>query len=118
MRILKNIFVFLFILILALLVLVYVYCQMQKPVYTGTFEMPKLNAPVKTYFDNYGVPHIYGSTEEDVFRILGYLHAKERMFQMELRASSRLSLTSCCAVSRWWVSSSDPLVAVFFARRS
>jgi penicillin amidase len=94
MRIFKNIFLFLFITILALLILVYVYCQMQKPVYSGTFEMPGIQAPVKTYFDPYGIPHIYGSTEEDVFRVLGYIHAKERLFQMELirRATSgRLS---------------------------
>src|SRR5215216_6093594 len=67
---------------------------MQKPLYSGTYEVPGLKAPVNTYFDNYGVPHIYGSTEEDVFRTLGYLHAKERLFQMELirRATSgRLS---------------------------
>ena len=67
---------------------------MQKPVYSGTSEMPNLKADVKVYFDNYGVPHIYGQSEEDVFRVLGYLHAKERLFQMEIvrRVSSgRLS---------------------------
>ncbi len=67
---------------------------MQKPVYSGTSEMPNLKAEVKVYFDNYGIPHIYGQNEEDVFRFLGYVHAKERLFQMEIvrRVSSgRLS---------------------------
>src|SRR4051812_11109625 len=94
MRIIRRFFIFLFLGILSLLILLYVYFQTQKPVYSGTFEIPGLNAPVTTYFDNYGVPHIYGSTEEDVFRTLGYIHAKERLFQMELirRATSgRLS---------------------------
>src|SRR5688572_8268974 len=94
MRILKKIIFFLFTFILVLLILVYVYFQMQKPVYSGTQEIPELSAPVNTYFDSYGVPHIYGSNEEDVFRVLGYLHAKERLFQMELirrLSSGRLS---------------------------
>jgi penicillin amidase len=84
MRYIRKIFLYLFLLVFASLILLYIYFQMQKPVYSGTFEMPKLNAPVTTYMDNYGVPHIYGSTEEDVFRTLGYMHAKERLFQMEL----------------------------------
>jgi penicillin amidase len=57
---------------------------MQKPVYSGTWEMPDLKSEVRVNFDNYGVPHIYGQNENDVFRVLGYLHAKERLFQMEL----------------------------------
>ncbi len=94
MRILRKFFLYLFLIVLASLILLYVYFQTQKPVYSGTFEMPKLNATVETYIDNYGVPHIYGSNEEDVFRVLGYMHAKERLFQMELirrAVSGRLS---------------------------
>ena len=67
---------------------------MQKPVYSGTVYIPNLKSSVTVYFDNYGVPHIYGRNEQDVFCVLGYLHAKERLFQMELvrRVSSgRLS---------------------------
>ena len=39
---------------------------------------------VEAYFDQYGVPHIYGENEEDVFRALGYIHAQDRLFQMEM----------------------------------
>ena len=67
---------------------------MQRPLYSGNVEIPDLKSEVTAYFDQYGVPHIYGKREEDVFCVLGYLHAKERLFQMELirRVSSgRLS---------------------------
>lgn len=94
MRILRKFFLYLFLFVFASLILLYVYFQMQKPVYSGTFEMPGITAPVETFIDEYGVPHIYGSTEEDVFRVLGYMHGKERLFQMELirrAVSGRLS---------------------------
>ena len=93
-RILKKIFFFFLFLVLGIVLFVYVYLQMQKPLYSGTYEMTHTDSTVTVYFDNYGVPHIYGESEEDVFRVLGYLHAKERLFQMELvkRVSSgRLS---------------------------
>ncbi|MEM9650171.1 MAG: penicillin acylase family protein, partial [Bacteroidota bacterium] len=32
----------------------------------------------------YGIPHIYASSEEDAFRALGYVHAQDRLWQMEL----------------------------------
>src|SRR4051812_7071036 len=94
MRILRKIFFFFLFLFIGIIFFVYVYFQMQKPVYSGTFEMPGIDSTVTVYFDVHGIPHIYGQNEEDVFRVLGYLHAKERLFQMDLvrRVSSgRLS---------------------------
>ena len=57
---------------------------MQRPLYSGTVEIPDLGSKVTVYFDDYGVPHIYGQNEQDIFFVLGYLHAKERLFQMEV----------------------------------
>lgn len=45
-------------------------------------------------FDRRGVPHVRARTEADAYRVLGWLHAGDRMFQMELRrrrASGRLA---------------------------
>ena len=94
MRILRKIILFFIFLFLGVILFIYIYLQMQKPLYSGTIEIPDLDSKVTAYFDNYGVPHIYGRNEPDVFCVLGYLHAKERLFQMELirRVSSgRLS---------------------------
>lgn len=35
-------------------------------------------------FDESGIPHIYAKSPEDAYKVLGYLHYRDRMFQMEL----------------------------------
>ncbi|MBI3852984.1 MAG: penicillin acylase family protein [Verrucomicrobia bacterium] len=39
---------------------------------------------VKVYFDNHSIPHIYAKSWSDAARVLGYLHASERLWQMDL----------------------------------
>jgi penicillin amidase len=56
--------------------------------------MAGLSHEVKVYFDTYGIPHIYADNEKDAFRALGYVHAQDRLWQMELMrriASGKLS---------------------------
>jgi len=43
-----------------------------------------LDAEVTIRFDDRGVPHIWASTERDAARALGWVHARDRLFQMEL----------------------------------
>ena len=33
--------------------------------------------------DKYGIPHIYGDCEHDTYFLQGYVHAQDRMWQME-----------------------------------
>jgi len=40
-------------------------------------------APVSVVFDKHAVPHIEAETIEDAYRALGYIHASERLWQME-----------------------------------
>ncbi|RDI95788.1 penicillin acylase family protein [Meiothermus sp. QL-1] len=57
-------------------------------------SVPGLAAPVEVTFDQWGVPHIRAQTDLDVFFAQGYLHARDRLFQMELgrrAAQGRLS---------------------------
>ncbi|NBB93998.1 MAG: penicillin acylase family protein [Gammaproteobacteria bacterium] len=46
-------------------------------------SMPALNAPVNVYTDANGIPTIVGETEGDVNYVRGYLHARDRLFQMD-----------------------------------
>ncbi len=55
-----------------------------KPDYEGTKELKSLSAESNVYYDTYGIPHIYAENEEDAFRTLGYVHAQDRLWQMEL----------------------------------
>jgi len=55
------------------------------PSRSGRERLPGLSAPVTVTFDARGVPHVRASTEDDALRALGWLHAGDRFFQMELR---------------------------------
>src|SRR6266545_7026581 len=42
-----------------------------------------LEAPVKVVRDANGVPHVYARSEHDAYFLVGYLHAQDRLFQMD-----------------------------------
>jgi penicillin G amidase len=54
------------------------------PVYSGTERLPGLSSEARVWRDSYGVPHIFASSMDDAARALGFLHASERMFQMDV----------------------------------
>ncbi|MGD2133917.1 MAG: penicillin acylase family protein [Maricaulaceae bacterium] len=58
--------------------------RLSTPQLSGQIELAGLEGPAVIARDEYGVPHIFASTEADVFFALGYAHAQDRMFQMEL----------------------------------
>ena len=60
----------------------------------STLHLAALSAPVDVTLDRWGIPRIHAATEADAAAALGYLHARDRMFQMELmrrQASGRLA---------------------------
>lgn len=54
------------------------------PNYEGELKAPSLKSEVKIYFDSLAVPYIFAENNEDVAFTLGYLHASERMFSMDI----------------------------------
>jgi len=62
----------------------YFYAKSFAPNYEGEHRISGLTDQVEIVYDNYGVPHIYGSNIRDVHRALGYAHAKDRLWQMDL----------------------------------
>ncbi len=50
----------------------------------GTVRIPGVTDSVTVVFDNRAVPHIFARNVEDAYRALGYLHARFRLFQLEL----------------------------------
>ncbi len=50
----------------------------------GTARVAGLSAPVEVRWDGYGVPHMIAAAELDLVTALGYLHANDRLTQMEL----------------------------------
>jgi penicillin amidase len=65
-----------------------------RPQREGIAAIPGLSAPVEVKFDGWGMPDVEAKSAEDLAAALGWLHANDRFFQMELgrRASAgRLS---------------------------
>ncbi|MEP7345410.1 MAG: penicillin acylase family protein, partial [Gemmatimonadaceae bacterium] len=57
-------------------------------------DIPGLSAPVDVRYDRRGVPHIFAATEDDAIRALGYVVARDRLFQLDVQthaASGRLT---------------------------
>ncbi|HET7631213.1 MAG TPA: penicillin acylase family protein [Gemmatimonadaceae bacterium] len=49
-------------------------------------RMPALGDSVDVRYDDRGVPHIFAASEADAYRALGYVVARDRLFQMDLMA--------------------------------
>jgi len=84
MRIIKKIGWALLILISIPAFAIGVFIYNARPDYEGEKQLPGLTDNVEVYFDTYGIPHIYGDNERDAFTALGYVHAQDRLWQMEL----------------------------------
>ena len=54
------------------------------PAYSGSVALPGLSAETRVWRDGYGAPHIFAANLDDAARALGYLHASERLYQMEI----------------------------------
>jgi penicillin amidase len=50
----------------------------------GKLSVANLNSPVEITFDKMGIPQIWAENEEDAYFALGFQHAADRMFQMDL----------------------------------
>lgn len=60
------------------------YVQDKRPQRSGNLQLTELSAAVDVHYDERGVPHIQAQTELDAYRALGYVHAQDRLFQMEI----------------------------------
>jgi penicillin amidase len=60
------------------------YIYSKQPIRSGEVSLSNLQAPVSVRYDERGVPHIQAQNEADMYRTLGYVHAQDRLFQMEM----------------------------------
>ena len=76
------------ILILILLTGAYFYTRHLKksalPDYNRNIKISGLSAPVSVYRDAYAVPAILAQNESDLYTVVGYLSAQDRLWQMDL----------------------------------
>ncbi|WP_375334323.1 penicillin acylase family protein [Flagellimonas sp. C4] len=84
MKKLKKVLFVLLGLLLLTIIGVAIFLNSLKPDYGGKKTLPGISSEVTTYFDPYGIPHIYAKNEKDALKALGYVHAQDRLWQMEL----------------------------------
>jgi penicillin amidase len=62
----------------------YVWWMRSLPALSGDVQLAGLGAETRVIRDRYGVPHIFAADLNDAMRVLGYLHAQDRFFQMDI----------------------------------
>jgi len=58
--------------------------QFSTAAFSAEAKLPGLSAVVHVEVDGYGIPHIYAESWPDAARVIGYLHASDRLWQMDL----------------------------------
>lgn len=72
----------------------YFWLKASLPALDGTVRLAGITAPVDIVRDRHGIPHIRAANESDAMFALGFVHAQDRLFQMEfsrLLGQGRLS---------------------------
>ncbi len=62
---------------------VFIYLRSSLPQMDGSIVLAGLNKPVEIIRDSNAVPHIFAETAEDAYFALGFVHAQDRLWQME-----------------------------------
>ena len=83
-KILKTLGLTLLILVLGLLVVLVWYRSASQPQIDGTIKLTGPGASIEIVRDANGVPHIYAKSTGDAYFALGFVHAQDRLWQMEL----------------------------------
>ena len=72
------------VLVLAAFAFFYYLITKSYPVTNGTLDVPGIHGQVDVYRDDYGVPHVIAGSDYDAYFAVGYVHAQDRLWQMEL----------------------------------
>ncbi len=54
------------------------------PRYEGDLSLAGLSDRVKVFWQPHAIPHLFAANEQDLFLAQGYLHAQERLWQMDI----------------------------------
>jgi penicillin amidase len=84
-RFLLKAFLIVAVLVAMTLAAAYLYARGSLPVLNGTIVVEGLSGPVDIIRDADAIPHIFASTRLDSLYGLGYVHAQDRLWQMEFQ---------------------------------
>ncbi|MHC9089545.1 penicillin acylase family protein [Tenacibaculum sp. IMCC1] len=84
MKLLKKSLKIVLLLLVLLSVGIWLFTKTLHPTYKGELELNSISDKVTVYYDEVGVPHINAQNQLDAYTALGYVHAQDRLWQMEL----------------------------------
>jgi penicillin amidase len=84
MRRLRLVAAGLLMLLITVVVGVFLFLGTARPQLEGTVRLGGLSHSVEVWRDSAGVPHIWADTPEDLLFAQGFVHAQDRLWQMEL----------------------------------
>ncbi|GAB4212267.1 MAG: penicillin acylase family protein [Roseiflexaceae bacterium] len=89
MQLVRRVLIWLVGIVLALVLALggggYLWLRGSLPQTNGAIKLAGLSGPVEVLRDASGIPHIRGASEEDALMGLGYVHAQDRLWQMEFQ---------------------------------
>ena len=68
----------------SIIIILILYIDSFEPDYSNHIKAERIQQRAEVYYDEFGIPHIYAENEQDLFFTFGYIHAMERLFQMEM----------------------------------
>lgn len=84
MKLFKRVFKITSILVIIVVTTAWLFSRTLHPTYNGELELSAISEKVTVYYDEVGVPHINAKNQQDAYTALGYVHAQDRLWQMEL----------------------------------
>jgi penicillin amidase len=84
LNLLRGLF-FLVVFLLILAVAGFIYLRSSLPKLNGNLKLQGLRDSVEIIRDRNAVPHIYASSKDDAYFALGFVHAQDRLWQMEFQ---------------------------------
>ncbi len=84
MKLFKKLLKIVFLLLILVFIGAWLFLKTLYPTYKGTLELVNISNKVTVYYDAVGVPHIQAENQQDAYTALGYVHAQDRLWQMEL----------------------------------
>jgi len=87
-----------------------------EPQVEGTISLKGLKDGVTVIRDSWGIPHIYAESVEDLFFAQGFVHAQDRLWQMEL--FRRMASGTLCEIFGGATLDSDMFMRTVGLRRS
>lgn len=84
MKVLKIIGIVVLVAVVAIVLFFFYFKSTLTPQYSGELSIEGISEEVEVYYTEHGVPHIYASNSKDAYYAFGYVHAQDRLWQMDL----------------------------------